>query len=232
MGTEAVFFFSSLIMFASGFLSVVCAVFFRGKLRRLNSAVGNPSASVFDRTFNIFDPYPQSRTVIDSLIVAIPFMVPIGMGLAFFVLVELLLNGLLLSAIFAVIALNLLFVDGASEAYHNATVFLNSSAKNTGFGEGDLRVLRIVKNALSWLSSYYFGLAVAFIILGLVLPSFVPMFLTSFAWLNEGLFKAGSVFGFSGYATPFLWVMVIVALTLLIRVMKNRFSRSVFAYAV
>jgi hypothetical protein len=231
MGTEAVFFFSSLTMFAAGFFSVVCASFFRRKLQRLNRVVGNPSASVFDRKFNIFDPSPESRRMIDTLLMAIPFIGLIGMGLAFFVFVEILLNGLLLSAVFTVISLNLLFVDGASEVYHNATVFLNNQAKNMGFGEGDLKVLRIVKNALSWLSNYYFGLAVAFIILGLVLPSFVPLFITSLAWLMGGLLRAGPAFGFSAFATPVLWTVVIAALTLLIRAMKNRFSRSVFAYA-
>jgi uncharacterized membrane protein len=162
---------------------------------------------------------------------AIPFVGLIGMGLAVFVLVEILLNGLLLSAVLLVISLNLLFVEGASEVYHNASVFLNNSANKVGFGEGDLRVLRIVKNALSWLSNYYCGLAATFIILGLVLSSFLPLFLTSFAWVTEGLFKAGSLFGFSGFATPALWTVVIVALTVLIRAVKNRFSSKVFAYA-
>ena len=230
MGTETVFFFSSLTMFVSGFLSVVLAVFFRRRFQRLKRVFGNPSASVFDHTFNIFDPFPQSRKVIDSLIMIIPFIGLIGMGLAFLVFVEILVNGLVLSAVLAVISLNLLLVDGASEVYHNATVFLNTP-KDTGFGEGDLKVFRIMKNALSWLSNYYFGLAVAFVILGSLLPSLVPLFLTSFAWLTEGLFKAGPAFGWSPLATPVLWTVIIAALTLLIRAMKKRFSRSVYTYA-
>jgi hypothetical protein len=231
MGTEAVFFFSSLTLFASGLLSVVSAVLFRRRLRELSRVVGNPSASVFDHTFNIFDPFPQSRTVIDSLIMIIPFIGLIGVCLAFFVIVEILVNGLLLSAVLAVISLNLLLVDGASEVYHNATVFLNTP-KDRGFGEGDLKVFRIMKNALSWLSNYYFGLAVAFIILGLVLPTFMSLFLTSFAWLTEGLLIAGSArSGFSVFATPLLWSVVVGVLTLLIRAMKNRFFRSVLTDA-
>jgi hypothetical protein len=216
-------------MFASGFLSVVFAVFFRRRYQRLKRVFGNPSASVFDHTFNIFDPFPQSRRVIDSLIMLIPFIGLIGMGLALFVLVEILVNGLLLSAVLVVIALNLLLVDGASEVYHNATVFLNTP-KDRGFGEGDLKVFRIMKNALSSLSNYYFGLAIAFVILGSLLPLLVPLFLTSFAWLTEGMFKAGPAFGFSPIATPILWTVIIAAFTLLIRTMKNKFSRSVFAY--
>lgn len=168
--------------------------------------------------------------MIDSLLMAVPFMGLAGMGLAFFVFVEVLVNGLLFSAVLAVISLNLLFVDGAFEVYHNATVFLKTP-KDTGFGEGDLKALRIVKNALSWLSNYYFGLAVVFVILGSVLSSLVPLFLTSFAWLSEALLRTGPAFGFSPFATPILWTVIIAALTLLIRAMKNRFSRSVFAYA-
>ena len=231
MGAEAVFFFSSLTLFASGFLAVVSAVFFHRRLKRLNRVVGNPSASVFDHTFNIFDPFPESRRVYDSLIMLIPFIGLIGVCLAFFAIVEILVNGLLLSAVLAVISLNLLFMDGASEVYHNATVFLNTP-KDRGFGEGDLKVLRRVKNALSWLSNYYFALAVVFIILGLVLPTFVSLFLTSFAWLTEGLLIAGSArYGFSVFATAMLWSVVIGVLTLLIRAMKNRFFRSAFADA-
>ena len=230
MGVETAFFFSSLTLFASGFLSVVLAVFFRRRFQRLKRVFGNPSASVFDHTFNIFDPFPQSRRVIDSLIMIIPFIGLIGMGLALFVLVEILVNGLVLSAVLVVICLNLLLVDGASDVYHNATVFLNTP-KDRGFGEGDLKVFRIMKNALSSLSNYYFGLAVAFVILGSLLPFLVPLFLTSFGWLTEGLFKAGSAFGWSPLATPLLWTMIIAALALLIRAMKNRFSRSVFTYA-
>lgn len=230
MGTEAAFLFSSLTMFAFGFLSVVLAVFFRRRFQRLKRVVGNPSASVFDRTFNIFDPFPESSKIIDSFLMAVPFIGLAGLGVAFFVFVEVLVNGLLFSAVLAVICLNLLFVDGGFEVYHNAKVFLNTP-KDRGFGEGDLKVLRIMKNALSWLSNYYFGLAVVFIILGSLLPSLVPLFLTSFAWLSEGLFRAGPVFGFSPIATSMLWVVIIAALTLLIRAVKNRFSRGVFAYA-
>lgn len=231
MATETVFFFGSLTMFALGFLSVVFALFFRRRLRRVNRVVGDPAVSVFDHTFNIFDPYPESRRVIDSLIVAVPFIGAVGMGLAVFVFFEILANGLLLSVVLAVISLNLLFVEGASDAYHNATVFLNSQTKNMGFGQGDLRVLRMVKNALSWLSNYYLGLAAAFIIFGLVLFSLASLFLASFTWVTEGLFKAASVFGpLSPLATALLWSAAITAMAVLVRAMKNRFLRSVFAY--
>ena len=217
-------------MFVFGFLSVVLAVFFRRGFQRLKRVFGDPSVSVFDRTFNIFDPFPESRRVVDSFLMAVPFIGLAGMGLAFLVFVEILANGLLLSAVLAVICLNLLFVDGGFEVYHNATVFLKAP-KDRGFGEGDLKAFGVMKNALSWLSNYYVGLAVVFIILGSLLPSLVPLFLTPFSWLIEGLFWAGPVFGFSPLGTVILWTMIIAALTLLIRAMKNRFSRSVFAYA-
>jgi len=230
MGTESTFFFASLTMFAAGFLSVVLAVFFRRALQRLNSVIGSPSVSVYERAFNIFDPFPGSRKMINTVLVAVPFIGLAGMGLAFFVFLEILVNGLLLSAVLAIISLNLLIVDGAFEVYQNATVFLKSP-KDRGFGEGDLKVFRIMKNALSWLSSYYFGLAVVFVIVGALLSSLVPLFLTSFGWLSEGLFGMGMAFGFSPFTTVALWLVVIAALTLLIRAVKNRFSRSVFAYA-
>ena len=230
MGVEGAFFYSSLTMFVFGFFSVVFAFFFRRGFRRLKRVFGEPSVSVFDRTFNIFDPFPQSRRVVDTFLMAVPFLGLAGMGVAFLVFVEVLVNGLLLSAILAIICLNLLFVDGAFEVYHDASVFLKAS-KDRGFGEGDLKAFGVMKNALSRLSNYYVGLAVVFVVVGALLSSLVPLFLTSFSWLTEGLFGAGPAFGFSPLGTVMLWMLVIVALTLLIRAMKNRFSRSVFAYA-
>jgi hypothetical protein len=143
---------------------------------------------------------------------------------------QILASGLLLATVLALVSLNLLLVEGASEVYHNATLFAQAIAKGAGFGEGDFTTLQIVKNALAKMSSYYFGLAAALTIFGFALPSVVPLLLSSLASMIDLLFRIGWGFGFPPVVTPLFWTIIMLGATVLIRAFKNRFSHSVFSY--
>lgn len=145
-------------------LTLALSIFFRLKHRRVNSLLKNLSANVSDKTFNVFNPYPEQRKIISARALLMVIITLAPWFLAFLVLLIYAMSpGFLISLILLLICLHSIFTDLASETYQNAKIFIKSVHNNSGWGVGDLEVTQKLKRIMPRLSNYYLVLSVLFL---------------------------------------------------------------------
>lgn len=162
---------SSLVLLAMGCAALVFSLALDRKSRALERLSKNLSVRVFSKTFNVFDPNMEHRTIISShtgLIVFLAiygcwFVVTIGVFTTFAA------GGLLASVIFLVCA-GLLMVDETQEFNKNAGIFLEAIRGGTALGVGDLHALFVMRRTLPKLSLYHLVLAVVFFASAFAVP--------------------------------------------------------------
>lgn len=162
-------FYSSLTLMTMGCLALALSIIFRLRFRRLGSLPRDLDASVFDRTFNVFDPYPVRIKVVHRFLTALPVIAGIGSILLGFMVWSIAASGLIISVFIIIIGLNLIMIEEAPEIYTNSNVFAKAVEKNAKFAGGDLKVLRLIKKLSLKLGRYYLGLAVLFMALSVTL---------------------------------------------------------------
>jgi hypothetical protein len=162
-------FYSSLTLIAMGCLTLALSMIFRLESRRLESLPRDLKASVFDRTFNVFDPYPRRVKLIHRFLTVLPVIAGIGSILLSFAVWILATSGLAISIFIIIIGLNLIMIGEAPEIYTNSNVFVKAVEKNAKFAAGDLKVLQLIKKLSLKLAHYYLGLAVLFTALSVAL---------------------------------------------------------------
>jgi len=166
---ETYLFYSSLTLFVMGCLTFVLFILFRLKHHRMNSLPRNLSANVFNKTFNVFDPYPERRRIIHSFLSALPLVV-FFVGLFFtLILWKIFEYGLLLSLVTLIICLHLMLVDFASGTYQSAKILVKAVDAKAGLGVGDLEVFQKLKRVMPKLSNYYLALSILFSIFAVTL---------------------------------------------------------------
>lgn len=159
---ETYLFYSSLTLFAIGCLTLVLSMFFRLKHHGINSLLKNLSASVFDKTFNVFNPYPEHRKIIHSFLSSLALIVFLGSLVLTLFLLKLFQRGLLLSLVLLIICLNLMLLDFAFETHQIAKNFIKAVHDKASWGVGDLEVFQKLKRVMSKLSNYYLVLSIFF----------------------------------------------------------------------
>ena len=108
---ETYLFYSSLTLVAMGCSTLVLSILFRLKHHWMKRLPRSLSANVFDKTFNVFNPYPDQRGIIHStnFISMLPAMIVV---VAFTILIPLawalVASGLVLSVILLITCLNLM----------------------------------------------------------------------------------------------------------------------------
>jgi hypothetical protein len=228
MGNETLFLSSSLTLLAISCVSLVLALLFRSKLRTLNVFANNPTVNVFNKTFNVFDPYPDSKKLVNAFLTALPLLVLFCTGFVLFIFMEILAAGLLLNLIVVIISINLLVVDGVFEVYQNGGIFISAFRREIRVGEGDVRVLQIVKKALSRISTYYFGLAIFFAIFGFTLQYTILPVYCAFSGAMDLIFQVDTAMGYPPYTIPLFWMMIIVVITFFVRKIKKEFLKAIY----
>jgi hypothetical protein len=174
---EAYVFYSSVTLASLACASLVLAVLFRKKSRDLNGLSTELTASVFDRTYVVFDPYPHQRKVIHRFLTALPLAVGVITGGMLLLLWEILTSGLFLSFVLVIISLNMIVLEETPEVYMNTGVFIKAIQKGATMALGDLRVLQLTKKVATKLSKYYLVLFMFFVVCSIVLPYAVaPVF--------------------------------------------------------
>lgn len=166
---------SELVLVAMGFFSLGFYLSLRLKALAIRK-LGNLSVNVFDKTFNIFDPFPdRTRIIQSSVVAALPFFTLFAaIILSFVVMAKIIEAGLLLASLIFVICAALMMLEGVFEIYSNANVFAGAVKKGAGLGEGDLTVLSIVRETLPKLKMYYLALAIVFFASSVMLPYVLP----------------------------------------------------------
>lgn len=166
---------SELVLVAMGFLSLVFYLSLRSKALAIGK-LRDLSVNVFDKTFNIFDPYPdRTRMIQSSVIAASPFFTLFtAIIFSLVVVAKLIEAGLLLASLTFAVCAVLMMLEETFEIYSNANVFVRAVKNGAGLGEGDLTVLSIVKETLPKLKTYYLALAIVFFASSVMLPYILP----------------------------------------------------------
>lgn len=166
---------SESVLVIMGFFSLVFYLSLRSKALAIGK-LGDLSVNVFDKTFNIFDPFPErTRLIQSSIIAALPFFTLFtAIIFSLVVVAKIIEAGLLLASLTFVVCAALMMLEEAFEIYSNANVFARAVKNGAELGEGDITVLSIVKQTLPKLKTYYLSLAIVFFASSVMLPYILP----------------------------------------------------------
>lgn len=221
---EAYLFYSSLTLLAMGCLTLALSMLFRLKSHVINSLPKNLSANVFNKTFIVFNPYPEHRKINYSFLSALPILVffaCLGFILVAWKIFE---YGLMSSFFILIICLYLIVVEVAPETYQNTRIFIKAVQRGTSLGVGDLRVFQIVRKALPRLSNYYLGLTISFVTFAATMSYIWPLTLWFLSRLVGLILDAGAVTGFVGWqVTVFLFTLTVVIIQIFVGKLKAKF---------
>jgi len=206
-----------------GGVAAVLAIVFRFKNRKLSQLPTDLSASVFNKTFVVFSPYPDQKKSIHSFLVALPFVVFfLAFGLLFLGW-KMLESGLILSFFIAIIGLNMILVEDAPEVFENSEIFFRAVRRETKLAPGDLRALEVIKEAARKLSNYYFGLSGLLIACALSLPYILTSAVQFFVVILDVMVKAGGWAGVVGWQVSLLLLAIgFVTVQIVASQVKNR----------
>ncbi len=222
-------YYSSLTLLAMGCLAFAISLFFRLKSRAVKRIPDSLAASIFSKTFNVFDPYQERRRIIHSFLFILPILVFFAAFGAMIGMLKLLEYGFLLSLFMVIICLNLIVVEVAPEVYGDSNSFLNAFERRTELGVGDVKVLNSLRRALPRLSNYYLGLSIVFVALAATFDYVWSLMLWSLASAMRPAFETGvAVAELSGwlislFVTIFLFAGTLVLIQLVLRRVKSKF---------
>jgi len=209
---EAYLFYSSLTLFAMGCLALLLSVFFRLKSRAISNISTELEPRIFDKTFSVFNPYPERRRIIHSFLPVLFTVVVIASFGSLLIAMRIVEAGLLLSLFILIICLDLIVVNVAPETYMNTNTFIRAIHCGTSLGVGDLKVFQLLIRALPRLSNYYLGLSIFFIVLGVAFSYIWRIaleFFTRFVGLTFGI---GEAAGWMGWVIPVILFVIAVVL--------------------
>jgi hypothetical protein len=219
---DSYLFYASATLVSSGSIALALAVFLRLRLNKLKSLSKNSEASVFNRSFVVFDPY-EKITIFHRLLTLLPFVPLIigsGAALLFMVIIE---SGLLLTFLVLIMALGLIVVEELPEVYAESKILIKAIQSGSSLGVGDVKLLQVTKKVLPRLSFYYIGLSAFLFALAAVLPIVWSSALWYFA-LSIGLFlQASQAAGPAGWFLVIaLFALVLASFFFLVTMAKSR----------
>jgi len=219
--------FASLIIFAMSCLALSLSIIFRSKFRTLNSLPRNLSASVFNKTFVVFNPYPKQRRTIHNYLLISVFIAGFAAGLISLLLFLMIAAGLGLSIFAIITTINLMIVDEAFEVHENAKIFLNAIRNGSELGVGDLNALSHLKILTQKLSYYYFGVAIFLLVLSMLLPYIFYPALLAFCQVIGLMIQVSSI---ASVASPqfavFLFSLFFVFFEIFVMKVKGRIFKA------
>jgi hypothetical protein len=202
---------------------MITSVIFQLLHRKIENLPKNFTVNVYDKTYVVFNPYPEETKVIHSFLTAFPLVACLISVVIAIVLWKLFVSGLVLSLVALVIGLNLLVVEDASDIYINSKMILKSPQSEIRFGVGDLKGLQILRKALPKITHYYFTLSIVFLILSLVLPFAWNPILLAFTQLLGFIFQISAHTGFMSYqVAAILFALGIMIVHLLVSKVKQK----------
>jgi hypothetical protein len=211
---------ASVVLFSMGCLSFIFALYSYGKLRVLKNLPKNLSVGIFDKTFNVIDPFSESRREVSGpvtlLAPLIPWLAFCGLGWLVAAILDL---GLVFPLFVLSICAALMMLEEAYEIFHNTDVLTKAAKDNVGFGKGDFDALTILKTVLPRLSAYYLLLSIAFFVSTATLSFIMPpaVFVLAQVFGAAAVFARNSV----GFVMPYLVVLLFVFMALMLRTAFN-----------
>ncbi len=212
------------ILVAMGSVSTVLGLLMRVRLRSIKRLPRDLAATVFDKTFNVFDPYSERKKIIGASSMFPVIIILSSLAFGGFVATRMIATGMAAGFIVLVICLSVMMFDEASEINKNAKMLVNAVSDGKALGEGDMQTLLLVRRTTARLSKYYFSFSCILLSCALALPFIAPFAGLAFTQSLKVMLQI-SVSG--GFLTIFLGIMLYSALVAgiltLTRVMKNRF---------
>lgn len=219
---------SSVVLLMMGCTALLMSVLFYLRLRSIRKL--NPSVAVFAKTFNVFDPYPESRKILHSFISLFPIVIIAGaIALAGFMMTVIIEMGFLLSVIIFVIGVNLIVLEEAFEVYNGACLFIKAIKADLSFGKGDLDAFHAIKNVIPRVIVYYVFLAIMFFTSSLTLPYVIPAALLSISQFFS-VFDVASSSSALTFTMPFLIMLSFVVVVVLIQIIVRKVRRKIVAF--
>ena len=221
-GLDSYLIYASATLVALGSIALALAVFLRLRLSKLKSLSKNSEASVFNKSFVVFDPY-EKTTVFQRFLILLPFVpLILGFGAAalFLVIID---SGLLLTLLVLIMALGLIVVEELPEVYAESKILIRAIQCGSCLGVGDVKLLQLTKKLLPRLSFYYVVLSVFLFALAVVLPIVWSSVLWYFA-LFIGLFlQTSKAAGPTSWLLGILlYAVAITAFVFLVTMAKSR----------
>lgn len=215
--------FASVILFIMGCLALALSILFRLRFRVLDSLPKNLSASVFSKTFVVFDPFPRQHKIIQSHLFTLAFIAGLTALLISLALFSMIGTGFALSIFVILTAANLIILDDAFDVYKNSKLFLNAILSGKNLGVGDLKVFSYLKLLTRRLSNYYIGVAIFLFLLSFSLHNILYPALLAFCQFIGLMIQASSIAGAVGWQFAiFLFAFVLVLFEIFIIKVKDR----------
>jgi small-conductance mechanosensitive channel len=223
---EIYLFYSSLTLFAMGCVALVLFLFFRLKYHGMNSYPKNLSANIFNKTFNVLDPYPERRKIIHNFLSAVPLIVFFACLVFAILLWKVFEHGLLSSFFILLICLNLMLMDVMSEIYQVTKIFIKAIHGEASLGVGDIKAIQMLKKALPRLSNYYLALSILFFVFAAMLGYIWFSLLWLFSQVIGLILKISATTGIMSYQVAvFLFTLIVVVIQIFAWKIKNKFLR-------
>jgi small-conductance mechanosensitive channel len=223
---EIYLFYSPLTLFAMGCLALVLFLFFRSKYHEMNSYPKNLSANIFNKTFNVLDPYPERRKIIHSFLSAVP-LIAFFASLAFAILLwKVFEYGLLSSFFILIVCLNLMLMDVVSEIYQITKISIKAIRSETSLGVGDIKAIQVLKRALPRLSNYYLVLSILFFVFAAMSGYIWSSLLLFFSQFIGLILEVSATTGIIAYQVAVLiFALIVVLIQFFAWRIKNKFLR-------
>ncbi|MGB9684219.1 MAG: hypothetical protein ACPL1Z_04725 [Candidatus Bathyarchaeales archaeon] len=199
--------YASIVLFTMSCLSLVLSLIFRLKFNRLMSLKSaDLSVNVFNKTFVVFDPYPDQRRIIHSYILIWPFIVGFAAFLLSLLSFLIIGMGLALVLFTMLVGINLVIVEDGFEVYRNSKLFINAVGAGCSLGVGDLKFLSILKLFTRKLSCYYFVVGTLLFFISLALPYIFTPVVVIFCQFIGLIIQSSAILGAVGWQfTVFLF---------------------------
>jgi hypothetical protein len=214
--------YASSALVIMGSIALALSVFFHLRFKKLVRVSENSAATVFNKTFNVFDPYEQ-KTVFHRFLALLPFVPLIG-GFGVAILLFVIINsGLLLTLLVVMFALTLIMVEESPEAYAQSKILLTAIRDGSSLGVGDVRLLQVTRKLLPKLRVYYLGLSIFLLALAAVLPYVWSSFLWYFAMFIGSMLQLSATLGPTSWMLGIvLYAAVITVFIMLVTMAKSR----------
>jgi hypothetical protein len=217
---------SFLILLIMSAIALAISFLLYSKFRIMTRLPSDLPLKVFNKTFNVFNPYPEQRKVIHKFIFLIPVALAYGSFiLATYVAITIVEMELVTSFLIFIFSAALIVVEEPFAVYRNANIFIKAVKSKVDFGKGDLDVFLLVKQSLPKLSRYYLFLTVLFFAGSVSLSYWVPLILSGFASFARAVIYSISSFGFpepfAFLFTTIFFISILAVVQFVIRRIKH-----------
>lgn len=221
-GLDGYLIYASSTLVALGSIALALAFSLRLRLSKLKSLSKNSKASVFNKSFVVFDPY-EKTTIFHRLLTLLPF-VPLVLGFGAAALFLVIINsGLLLTLLVLIMALGLIVLEELPEVYVESKALIRAIQGGSSLGVGDVKLLQLTKKLLPRLSFYYLVLSVFLFALAVVLPIVFSSVLWYFALFIGLFFQTSKAVGPTSWLLGILlYAVTIAAFIFLVTMVKSR----------